>query len=114
MLPCADVHWKLLPAICRELALDMGKEGMAQSKIAVTLGTTSAAISQYVSGKRGGMKLDSKSSAACRKLAKKIAGGKVKGQELDFEVAKILVIAKKSNMGKKDPCVVCMSGSHHS
>ncbi|MEM2137555.1 MAG: hypothetical protein QW568_00520 [Candidatus Anstonellaceae archaeon] len=114
MLPCADVHWKLLPAICRELAIDMGKQGMAQSKIAATLGTTSAAISQYVSGKRGGTKLDSKSLAACRTLAKKIACGKVKGQELDFEVAKILVIAKKSNMGNKDPCVVCMATPRHS
>jgi predicted transcriptional regulator len=92
----------------------MGKEGMAQSKIAAILGTTSAAISQYVSGKRGSLKLDPKSSAACRKLAKRIVGGKVKGGELDFEVAKILVIAKKSNMGNRDPCVVCMSGPKHS
>lgn len=114
MLPCADVHWKLLPAICRELALDMGKEGMAQSKIAATLGTSSAAVSQYVSGKRGGVKLGSKAVQACRKLAKRLAGSKLVRSELDFEVAKILVIAKKSNMGSKDPCVVCMAAPSHS
>ncbi len=114
MLPCSDVHWKLLPAICRELALDMGKAGMPQNSIAKALGMTSSAVSQYVSGKRGGQKLDVKTVAACRKVAKGIAGGKLSKDALDFEVAKILVIAKKSKLGKNDPCVICMGGSNHS
>jgi predicted transcriptional regulator len=109
MLPCSDVHWKLLPAILRELTLSMGKEGMAQSKIAAALGTTSAAVSQYVSGKRGGEKLEAKAVSACRKLAKKLAAGKVTKGELDFEVAKIVVLAKKSKLGDMDPCAICMS-----
>lgn len=114
MLPCADVHWKLLPAICRELALDMGKAGMPQNTIAKALGTTSAAISQYVSGKRGGQKLDAKTLLACRKVARQIAKGELDKDALDFAVAKILVIAKRSKLGDKDPCVVCMGSSNHS
>lgn len=111
MLPCSDVHWKLLPAILRELTVSMGKEGMAQSRIAEMLGTTSAAVSQYVSGKRGGEKLDAKAVVACKKLAKQLAVGKIARKELDFEVAKIVVIAKKSKLGNRDPCAICMTGA---
>jgi predicted transcriptional regulator len=110
MLPCADVHWKLLPAISRELAIAMGKEGMPQVKIASVLGTTTAAVSQYVSGKRGGGKLGAKAREACRKLGKKIARGMVSGSEINSEIARIIVIAKGSRLGDEDPCAICMSG----
>ncbi len=111
MLPCADVHWKLLPAISRELAVSMEKENLPRSRIAATLGTSTAAISQYVSGKRGGKKLEAKAVEACRKLAKRIAGGKVKGGRIDIEISRILVLAKKSGLGRNDPCAICMSAS---
>lgn len=114
MLPCADVHWKLLPAISRELARSMEKEGLRHTQIASTLGTTSSAISQYISGKRGGMKLEGKAVEACKKLAKSIAKGKMKGKRIDSEIARILVIAKKSNLGKNDPCAICMASPAHS
>lgn len=112
MLPCADVHWKILPAISRELARGMGKEGMSQKKIAEYFGITSAAVSQYISGKRGGGRLEKKTAEACSALAKRIAAGKIRHGMLDSEIARIVVIAKGSRLGKNDPCAICMGGVH--
>jgi predicted transcriptional regulator len=111
MLPCADVHWRILPAICREIAIGMEKEGATRGAIAAALGTTGAAVSQYISGKRGGEKLNAKAVAACRKLAKKMAMKRMSRTETDLEVSKIIVIAKKSKLGSRDPCAICMSHS---
>ena len=110
MLPCADVHWKILPAICRELAVALEKEGVPRSRIAGALGTTGAAVSQYISGKRGGERLNAKAVAACRKLAKRMAGKGMDRTEADLEVSRIIVIAKKSKLGRRDPCAICMAG----
>jgi predicted transcriptional regulator len=45
--------WCVLPVIRKELAIAMKGEGLDQNTIAKLLGVTSAAISQYVTGKRG-------------------------------------------------------------
>ena len=111
MLPCGEVHWKILPAVSRELAVMLEKEHVPRSRIASALGTSGAAVSQYISGKRGGEKLPAKAVVACGKLAKKIATGKVSEEEMLVEMAKIIVLAKKSKLGMKDPCVICMSGA---
>ena len=108
MLPCGEVHWKILPAISRELALRLGKEGMPQNRIAALLGTTSAAVSQYKSGKRGtGTRLPKNALLACGALAKRIAGGKAAKQKIDVEISKIVVLAKNSKLGQRDPCMIC-------
>ncbi len=112
MLPCSQVHWKILPAIYKGLASSMDKNRVPRTSIAKSLGTTQAAISQYIGGKRGGMKLGKEAQEACRKLAKKIGKGEIKGKAMDFEIAKIVVIAKKSALGNNDPCMVCMQESH--
>ena len=106
------MHWKILPAIYKGLASSMDKEHVPRTSIAKALGTTQAAISQYIGGKRGGMKLGKQAQEACRKLARKIADGKIKGAKMDLEIAKIVVIAKKSALGEDDPCMVCMQESH--
>lgn len=111
MLPCGEVHWKILPAISRELAGALEKEDVPRGKIAAALGTTPAAISQYMSGKRGGMKLSRDAKDACAVLAKKIANGKVRGEMVNSDIARILAVAKGTGLGKKDPCVICMSSS---
>jgi len=111
MLPCSEVHWKILPSVSRELAVMLEKEHVPRSRIASALGTSGAAVSQYISGKRGGEKLAPKAIVACGKLAKRIAAGKVTEEQMLVEMAKIIVLAKKSKLGKKDPCVICMSGS---
>lgn len=111
MLPCKEVHWKILPAISRELAIMLEAENVPRKKIAVALGSTPAAISQYISGKRGGEKLAPKATVACRKLAKRIARGKAGGGEIQLEMAKIIALAKRSKLGKNDPCIICMGSS---
>ncbi len=53
IIPCEQIHWTLVPAIKRELALDWIKMGIKQKDIAKMLGTTEAAVSQYAKQKRG-------------------------------------------------------------
>ena len=52
-MPCQKVIWYVLPAIRREIALSMVKMEKKRCDIADKLGVTEAAVSQYVSGKRG-------------------------------------------------------------
>ena len=109
MLPCSEVHWKILPSVCRQLALSMEKEGVNRAKIAGALGTSEAAVSQYISGKRGAGKLPVSAKKECETLSKKFASGKVKASGMDVGISRIVVIAKGSTLGKKDPCAICMS-----
>ena len=109
MLPCSEVHWKILPSVCSQLALCMEKEEVPRAKIAAALGTSEAAVSQYISGKRGAGKLPVRAEKECAVLARKFASGKVKESEMDVGISMIVVIAKGSALGKRDPCAICMS-----
>ena len=109
MLPCSEVHWKILPSVCRQLALCMEKEDVPRAKIASALGTSEAAVSQYISGKRGAGKLPARAIKECAILAKKYAAGKVKASGMDVGISMIVVIAKGSTLGRNDPCAICMS-----
>jgi predicted transcriptional regulator len=110
MLPCSEVHWKILPSVCRQLALCMETEGVSRARIADALGTSQAAVSQYISGKRGAGKLPMRAENECGVLAKKYATGKVKASGMDVGISMIVVIAKGSTLGKRDPCAICMGG----
>ena len=109
MLPCSEVHWKILPSVCSQLALCMEKENVPRAAIAAALGTSEAAVSQYISGKRGAGKLPSDAKRECALLARKFASGKVKADEMDVGISRIVVIAKGSTLGKNDPCAICMT-----
>ena len=109
MLPCSEVHWKILPSVCSQLALCMEKEGVGRAKIASALGTSEAAVSQYISGKRGAGKLPAAAKKECCVLAKKFAAGKIKARDMDVGISMIVVIAKGSTLGKRDPCAICMA-----
>ncbi len=52
-LPCQEVVWDLLPAIRAALAAALVRKGHSQLEAARLLETAPAAISQYLSGKRG-------------------------------------------------------------
>jgi predicted transcriptional regulator len=52
-LPCQEVVWDLLPAIRAALAAALVRKGLSQLEVARLLETAPAAISQYLSGKRG-------------------------------------------------------------
>ena len=109
MLPCSEVHWKILPSVCSQLALCMEKEDVPRASIAAALGTSEAAVSQYISGKRGAGKLPQRAERECALLARKFASGKVKAGGMDVGISMIVVIAKGSALGKNDPCAICMS-----
>jgi len=52
--PCEIIVWDILPVIRKELARTLVNDyGLTQRKAAETLGLTEAAISRYLSGKRG-------------------------------------------------------------
>ncbi len=52
-LPCQEVVWDLLPAIRAALASALVRRGHSQLQAAKLLDMAPAAISQYLSGKRG-------------------------------------------------------------
>ena len=54
ILPCEFVIWNILPAIRRELTRSLVHDfGLKQRQAAQLIGMTDAAVSQYLSGKRG-------------------------------------------------------------
>jgi predicted transcriptional regulator len=52
MMPQELEVWYLIPAIRRELAKTMLREGLTQKRVAQKLGITEAAVSQYMKSKR--------------------------------------------------------------
>ena len=56
--PCETIVWHILPVIRKEFAKNLVKNhGFTQKKIATRLGITEAAVSRYISGKRGNIKI---------------------------------------------------------
>jgi len=57
-IDCEEIVWYLLPLIRKEFAKSLIKDhGLTQRKAAEKLGITEAAVSQYVSKKRGDLKV---------------------------------------------------------
>lgn len=52
-MPCEIIVWRLLPVLRKELAKEMKGLGVSQKEIAQRLGVTPAAVSQYITAKRG-------------------------------------------------------------
>ena len=92
--PCSVVVWYLLPAMGAELARELARLGLSQKEISIRLGITPAAVSLYVSGKRGReVKLSPRVLTEVRSLARDLAGGKTSG-EATGTVCKICGIAR--------------------
>ena len=73
--PCEIVVQKVLPAIRAELARIMLEEGLPQQQVANRLGLSKAAVSQYVSAKRGkDLSFSQDTDEKIRELAKSLAG----------------------------------------
>jgi len=116
--PCIAAVWYLIPAVSASLAKKLAKEGLSQSQIAAKLGITRAAVSQYISGKRGiELKLGHKSKKALEKLAKKLAAAKSDSgdAELSLSMCGICAIARKEKVlcglhrksGADKGCKIC-------
>ncbi|MFA6330089.1 MAG: helix-turn-helix domain-containing protein [Candidatus Micrarchaeia archaeon] len=116
--PCIAAVWYLIPAVSASLAKRLAKEGLSQSQIASKLGITRAAVSQYISGKRGTeLKLGKKSKKALDALAKKLAAAKSESgdAELSLAMCEICAIARKEKVlcglhrksGADKACKIC-------
>ncbi|RJQ21042.1 transcriptional regulator [Candidatus Woesearchaeota archaeon] len=85
----------ILPAIRRELAHCLKAKGKSQKDIAALLGVTGAAVSQYISAKRGSeIQFNEKLKAAFADSAGKIACG----QTMTRETQKLLQLARSERM----------------
>jgi len=59
--PCETIVWHVLPVIRKELSKSLvAHHGFTQRKTAVRLGITDAAVSRYLSGKRGNIDITNK------------------------------------------------------
>ena len=92
-MPCESVIWHILPAIRKGLTKCMIEEyGLSQKEVAEKLGLTTAAISQYLSNKRGKDELNSQIQGQINQAAKRIIDGNEAGEEM---CAMCLMIRKK-------------------
>ena len=82
-VPCEIITWYVLPSIRRKLATVMiDKYGMYQKDAAKFLGVTDAAISQYLSRKRGTVDFDGVGQEEFEASAGKIIDGTPAEEEI--------------------------------
>jgi predicted transcriptional regulator len=103
----------LLPAIRREIAKLLFAQGVKKSRIALLLRITKAAVSQYISGKRGSdFVLEPSVVKSCSSM---ILGGKESTIEIQKLISslkdskKVCGIYKKNNI-VPDDCEFCRKG----
>ncbi|MFH1650153.1 MAG: hypothetical protein ABIA93_06390 [Candidatus Woesearchaeota archaeon] len=92
--------WFVLPALRRELALELKKGGLKQRDIAGLLGLTEAAVSQYLAGKRG---VDMHFAADFREEIRNSASHIVSGSGLQPELQRLLRLAESD----RTACLPC-------
>ena len=90
--PCEHIVWNILPCIRKKIAMSLLQRGLNQKEVAQKLDVSSAAISQYLSEKRGKMvKLSKDIEKEIEKSADKI----LKGTDTIEELCRICMIVKK-------------------
>lgn len=106
----------MLPAVGAELARELVGRGMPQKEIAKRLGITPAAVSQYVTGKRGAdVKLGKRSLAEVHRLADEVQEGKADEAKMIRAMCGICRIAWDervlcSRHVEMGTCVTCSDG----
>jgi len=81
--PCEIIVWDILPCIRRELAKNMAEMGLNETKIAEAIGVTVAAVSQYLSNKRGAQtSFDDEIQKEIKKSAQKVIDGEDSAKEI--------------------------------
>ncbi|OFV68534.1 MAG: XRE family transcriptional regulator [Candidatus Syntrophoarchaeum caldarius] len=74
--PCELIVWYILPSIRAGLASTLIESGVSQKEVAAKLGITQAAVSQYLSKKRGSStELGEEAMNAIRELGDSIIAG---------------------------------------
>ena len=95
--PCEIIVWKVLPVIRKEFAKNLiENHGFTQKKTADTLKVTEAAVSRYISGKRGTSEiLDGEILKEITKSVNQLVEGN--GTALIEEKCKICNLLRSSN-----------------
>jgi hypothetical protein len=96
--PCEIIVWQILPVIRREIAKSLIKNyGLTQREVAKKLGITEAAVSRYVSGKRGKIEItDSEFLNEIKKSSSRII--KKDGTEIVKEICRLCNILKSKKI----------------
>ncbi|KCZ70328.1 putative transcriptional regulator [Candidatus Methanoperedens nitroreducens] len=112
--PCEIVVQKVLPAIRAELARIMLESGLPQQEVASRLCLSKAAISQYVSAKRGRyMPFPPDTEEKIKELAKSLA----EDLEVNDAVSSLCAVCRdiqssgwlcKEHMQKNNQCTYCL------
>ena len=90
-IPCEIVTWYVLPVIRQEIAMLLVKNhGVSQKEAASLLGVTDAAVSQYLSKKRGKTNFYKIDENEFEKAARRIADGASAKEEM-CQLCKFLV-----------------------
>ena len=100
-IDCEQIVWYLLPLIRKEFAKSLIKDhDLTQRKAAEKLGITEAAVSQYVSKKRGDLKVkDVKIRREIKTSTKRIIEGDI--QIMKTETCRICHLLRTQNLGKE-------------
>lgn len=113
--PCEIVVQRVLPAIRAELARIMLEEGLPQQQVANRLGLSKAAVSQYVSAKRGkDISFPAEIEEKINELAKSLIGDMTPNDA----VSNLCAVCKgiqssgwlcKEHQQKNDACTYCLN-----
>jgi predicted transcriptional regulator len=100
-IDCEEIVWYLLPLIRKEFAKSLIKDhGLTQRKAAEKLGITESAVSQYISKKRGDLKVtDVGIRREIKESTKRIMKGDI--QVMKIETCRICHLLRTEGFGKK-------------
>lgn len=113
--PCEVIVWGVLPSIRAALTEELVQRGLSQKEISKRLEITPAAVSQYLSKKRG-YKIDVKEviKDEIKELADNIIQGKIdnvvlKTCEICMKLRRNRVVCGLNKCGVDDECAICLS-----
>lgn len=99
--PCEEIVWTVLPCIRKKIAENLIEKGLKQKEVAEKLGVSTAAVSQYISDKRGNASiLNNKIEKEIKKSAESI----LNGEDVVDEICRICKIIKKEMKMKNIVC----------
>jgi predicted transcriptional regulator len=105
--PCETIVWSIVPVIKKEFAKNLVIDSdLTQREVASKLETTEAAISRYISGKRGILKLTDKEILnEIKKSSIKIS--KENGKTAANEICRICKLIRSKNLFEIDNINSC-------
>lgn len=115
--PCEIVVQKVLPAIRAELARIMLADGLPQQQVANRLGLSKAAVSQYVSAKRGkDLSFSPQTLEKISELARSLAGDMTANDAVSSLCAVCKGIQSSGQLcsehsQKNDACTYCLKNA---